>query len=470
MDYQAFLESKKLVAPSVGIEVETFELNQKLFPFQRAIVQVALAKGRYALFEECGLGKTFQQIEWARIVAERTGGKVLILAPLAVAAQTVLEGQKLGVAITYCRSQEEVSQASTSIIISNYEMLKALDPSMFVGVVLDESSILKNFMGATKRLILEAFRTTPYRLACTATPAPNDHLELGNHAEFLGVMPANEMLMRWFINDTMQAGNYRLKKWSEHDYWRWVTTWAVCISKPSDLGFSDDTFELPPLEFHQHGVAVDHTRAWEGGKLFLEGNLNATNIWKDKSATLEARCAKALEIINSNPEVPWIVWCDLNEESSFIASHLPQGNFVEVRGSDKLLTKETRLLGFARNEVPILVTKAEIAGLGMNFQHCADMVYVGSNFSYEKLHQSLRRCYRFRQTKTVNAHIIVSETDNNLIAAINRKQRAFVEMQRSMTAAMRQHGLFGGDQRKALIDYDPQVEATIPDWLRSKAS
>lgn len=470
MDYQTFLESKKLVAPSVGIEVDKWEINQKLFTFQQAVVKVALSKGRYALFEECGLGKSFQQIEWARIVAERTGGKVLILAPLAVASQTILEGLKLGVDITYCRSSQEVNEASTSIVISNYEMLKALDPSVFIGVVLDESSILKSFMGATKRLILEAFRATPYRLACTATPAPNDHLELGNHAEFLGVMPANEMLMRWFINDTMQAGNYRLKKWSEGDYWRWVTTWAVCISKPSDLGYSDDMFELPPLHFHQHGVAVDHTRAWADGKLFLEGNLNATNIWKDKSATLEIRCAKALEIVQSNPDKPWIVWCDLNEESGYIAHRLPKGSYFEVKGSDRMQDKEARLLGFAKNEVPVLVTKAEIAGLGMNFQHCADMVYVGSNFSYEKLHQSLRRCYRFRQTRPVNAHIIVSETDNNLIAAINRKQKAFAEMQRSMTAAMRQHGLFGGGQRKALIDYNPQVEATLPDWLYSKAS
>lgn len=481
--YGAFLRSKLAETESVGIEIAQSAIHPTLFDFQKDVVQVALSKGRYAAFEECGLGKTFQEIEFARLSQQDHKKRVLILAPLAVAFQTVEEARKLDVEIVYVRSQEEAEKASTPIVISNYEMVKEFEPTKFGTVVLDESGILKAFTGTTKQLLTGMFSNTPYRLAATATPAPNDHLELGNHAEFLGVMPSNLMIARWFINDAMKAGAYRLKRHAEKDFWRWVTSWAVCISKPSDLGYSDEGFELPPLNWHQSLVEIDHTASWArqieekkaGNKrnlgksnfgqleLFAPGVSSATSLWRDKALTLEDRCKRVADIVATDPANPWIVWVDLNSEADYLRKLLPDA--IEVRGSDPIKEKERKLMAFTRGEERVIITKAEIAGFGLNWQHCNQMVLAGANFSYEKLHQQVRRCYRFRQTRPVHVHLVASETDNNVLAAIQRKQDAFQEMQRAMNEAMREHGLFNrGNGQTALLDYNPQVPMEIPGW------
>lgn len=343
--------------------------------------------------------------------------------------------------IAYCRSQDEASAASEQAIITNYDMLKAFDGAAWAGVVLDESSILKNFTGATKRRILEMFESTPFRLAATATPAPNDHLELGNHAEFLGLMPSNEMIMRWFINDTMAAGNYRLKKHAERDFWQWVTSWSVCISKPSDLGpqYSDGGFLLPALHIHEHELQSTVDQAYARGQLVATGNLSATQVWREKAATLDDRCATAAAIIGDTTE-PVIVWCDTNAEADLLKRLLPQA--VEVRGSDTLKTKEERLAAFSDGRAQIIITKPEIAGFGLNWQHCGIQVFVGVTYSFEKFYQSLRRSLRYGRTEPVQAHVIYAETEGNIVATLHNKQEAHTIMQEAMSAAMRDHGLF----------------------------
>lgn len=441
MKYSDFLANKLVAVRPTGIDISEGDIHPMLFDWQRAVVAWALKLGKAALFEECGLGKTLQQIEWARIVAEHTGGKVLILAPLAVAHQTVREGEKINVEVTYCRSQEEAEQAEARIVITNYDMLKAFNPDRFAGVVLDESSILKSFTGSTKRAILNAFAETPFRLACTATPAPNDYLELGNHAEFLGVMRSNEMIMRWFINDTMAAGSYRLKKHAMKDFWRWVTSWAVCISKPSDLGdeYSDEGFVLPPLRLIEYRIEVDHTRAFENGRLFLDANLSATDMWREKAATAFDRACKAAEIVAGRELEPWIVWCDTNDEADHLYCMIKEA--VEVRGSHSVKVKEERLTAFSDGDARVIITKCEIAGFGLNWQHCPNMVYVGVSYSFEKFYQSLRRSWRFGQDKPVNAHIIYAESEGSIVQALEKKQEAHQEMQEQMREAMKEHGL-----------------------------
>ena len=440
-DYRQFLLSKGATVPECGIAAVEDDVHPTLFLWQRQIVVWALRLGKAALFEECGLGKTFQQLEWARLVARHSGGKVLILAPLAVAHQTVAEGAKLGTPVRYCRSQEEADAAGERIIVTNYDMLKAFESEAFTGVVLDESSILKAFTGATKRLIMERFAHTPYKLACTATPAPNDHLELGNHAQFLDVMAStNEMISRWFINDSMQAGNYRLKKHAESDFWRWVASWAVCISRPSDLGHADDGFLIPPLQVHSHVVSVDHTRAFAGGRLFVDGNLSATAMWAEKRATAPDRCRAAAELVSGLPGF-WIVWCDTNQEADLLQELLPEA--IEVRGADSLAAKESKLRQFSEGQARVIITKPDIAGFGLNWQHCHQQVFVGVTYSFEKTYQALRRSWRFGQSREVQAHLIYAESEGDIMQTLERKQEAHSRMQHSMNEAMSQVGLGG---------------------------
>lgn len=299
-DYKSFLANKVKTVEYSGFEVAEESINPKLFKFQKDIVRWALKLGKAALFEECGLGKTAQQLEWAKHVAAHTSGKVLILAPLAVAYQTVEEGEKFGIPVKQVKDQSEVGDSN--IVITNYDRLHLMDSSQFKGVVLDESSILKSFMGKTKRAIFEAFKNTPYKLACTATPAPNDHLELGNHAAFLDVMPANEMISRWFINDTMEAGNYRLKEHAAKDFWRWLTSWAVCLSRPGDLGAGYDmpSFNLPELKLIEHRLSAPKAsidRAWEEGRLLPDDSPSSTGMHKVKKESLKDRVAKAVEVV-----------------------------------------------------------------------------------------------------------------------------------------------------------------------------
>jgi len=458
-EYEAFLRSKVAVAPTAGIEVDPAALHPSLFPFQRAVVAWALARGRAALFLECGLGKTIQQLVWADEVCRRTGGRVLILAPLAVGRQTADEAAHFGVAAVVARSQAE-ADAGPAITITNYEMLEHVDPARYVGVVLDESSCLKAYMGATKRRLVEAFAMTPYRLCCTATPAPNDHMELGNHAAFLGVMSSAEMLTRWFINDTMQAGNYRLKRHAERAYWDWVASWAVSGRRPSDLGFSDDGYNLPPLQMHQLTVETD-LMTDRGDHLFRLPDLNATGIHHEARLTAPARCATVAALVNASNEA-WAVWCNTNDEADRLTAAIPGA--VEVRGSESVGEKERKLAMFISGEARVLITKPTIAGWGLNFQRCSHTAFVGLTYSFEEVYQALRRFYRFGQTRSVEAYIVAAETEGQVVATFERKRLAHERMVDQMSHAA--HPLTR-TRDLSLTDYEPRTPMDRPAWLIS---
>ncbi len=458
-EYEEFLASKSKLPEPKGLDGH-FELSSKLFPFQRDIVQWALEKGRAAIFADCGLGKSFMQLEWARVIAERTGGRVLILAPLAVSSQTIREASKLGIRVDYVKEQSEVTGA---ISVTNYERIAKFDASQFQGVVLDESGILKSFMGATKRMLCEAFESTPYRLACTATPAPNDHIELGNHSAFLGILPAFEMLTRWFINDTSLFGNYRLKGHAETAFWDWVCSWARCVSKPSDLGYADDGYVLPELVLEKHVVDVD-VRQDAAGMLFRVPDMSATSVHKEKRITADARAVAIANLVKAEPHESWLLWCDTDYEADAVRAVLPEA--TDVRGSDKPEAKEKALLGFADGSVRVLLTKPKLAGLGLNFQHCARVGFVGASFSYEQFYQSVRRCWRFGQTRPVHVHVAMGQTELEMWNVLSRKKDLHSNMSAAMSAAMRRR------EEKATRRevYRPMRKIELPTWLKERAS
>lgn len=439
-DYTEFLERKRITAQSCGFTVAANDLNPALFPFQRDIVQWACQRGRAAMFCDCGMGKTIMQLEWARLVCQETGGNVLILAPLAVSAQTASEGAKFGIPVTICREQADVRPG---INVTNYERLHKFDAEGFDGVVLDESSILKAYTGKTKQELISRFSLTPYRLACTATPAPNDHLELGNHAEFLGVMRSNEMIMRWFINDTMEAGGYRLKGHAAKDYWKWVSSWAVSLSKPSDLGYDDGAFILPTLHLATHIVDVDFVDGQE--TLMRNAALSATNLHREMRLTCEDRAKTVANLVNDRGG-SWLIWCNTNYEADALREVLPQA--VEVRGSDSPEQKEAALMGFARGDFEILLSKPSICGFGMNFQRCHQMAFVGLSYSFEMLYQALRRSWRYGQEKPVEAHIVIAESEGDILRVIQKKQAEHEEMKRAMNEAMSETRLTERGSRK----------------------
>jgi len=455
MSYAEFLAQKAVKVPDVGL-TEIPALHEALFPFQRDAVAWALRRGRAALFEECGLGKTVQQLEWARHVP----GDVLILTPLAVAAQTAAEAARFGIDARVSRDGTRAAQ----ITIANYEQLPKFDPSAFAGVVLDESSILKNFMGSTKRAILDAFAATPFKLACTATPAPNDHLELGNHAEFLGVMSSHEMIARWFINDTSTFGTYRLKGHAVTDFWDWVASWARCISRPSDLGYADEGFDLPPLHVHQHQVQVDVVEGRADGMLFRLPELSATSVHGEKRRTVESRAAHVAALVAAEPAESWLIWCDTNYEADALAGSMPDA--VDVRGSATAEEKEAALLAFARGETRVLVTKPRIAGFGMNWQQCARVAFVGPTFSYEQYYQAVRRCWRFGQRRPVHVHVVMADTEAQVFAIMQAKAGDHEGMKVNMYAAMRRATTVRNDRPS----YEPTVAAPFPVFLSRRTA
>lgn len=464
-NYADFLSSKQASTSPAGFALDPGAIHSALYPFQQDIVRWSSRMGRAALLCECGMGKTLMQLEWGRQVADATHGRVLIVAPLAVAHQTVKEAAKLDLDVAYVRSQEEVARASTPLLITNYDMIKAFDPRAFAGVVLDESSILKAFSGATKKRLIAMFAETPYRLACTATPSPNDVVELGNHAEFLGVMDSHEMLARWFINDQGKAGHYRLKGHAAADYWRWVTNWAVCISKPSDLGpqYDDAGFVLPPLEISEHCVEVDYARAQEHGRLFIDDTVSATAIWKEKRETIAERVALAAELVQAEPAEPWIVWCDTNDEADALQKLLPEA--VEVRGSHSIAEKERRLSAFSDGDARIIITKADIAGFGLNWQHCGRQAFAGFTYSFEKIYQALRRSLRYGRSGPVQAHLIYAESEGNILSTLRAKQEAHNAMQQQMNAAMAAHGLFRDSANAGAATSLGTLPMALPSWL-----
>lgn len=463
MEYERFIESKKIVAPEAGFEPPP--LPGFLFPFQREMVSTAIRRGRAALFAECGLGKTPSQLAWSQAVVEHTGKPVLILAPLAVAKQTIREGDKFGIRVRYAVDSSELKAGE--VVVSNYERLQAFDPSLFGGVVLDESSILKAYSGITKRRILEAFAQTPYRLACSATPAPNDHLELGNHSEFLSALSSHQMIARWFINDTSTFGTYRLKGHAVNPFWDWVSSWASMCALPSDIdpSFSDDGYVLPKLEFHSHVLPVDLMTDAEPGTLFRMPSLSATSVHKERRLTAEARAQRVAELVMGERNEPWIVWSETDYEAD--ALHAALGDEAhEVRGSESLSRKEETLDRFTSGEIRVLITKPKIAGLGLNWQHCARQAFVAATFSFEMFYQAVRRSYRFGQARPVHVHMVMAETERGVLDVLNEKRRAFEEMRAAMmeSARRRQH------KRASTGVYSPKRAMCLPNWIKSEVA
>lgn len=423
--YYRFLDHKKQEIKDSGFSVEEEGLNPILFPFQKYCVSKAIKKGRYALFEDCGLGKTVQQLEWAKHIAGRTNKPVLIIAPLAVVGQTINEGEKFGYEV-----QELIERPiQKGIYITNYDNIKNVVAKDYSGVVLDESSILKNFDGETKKLIIDLFSDTPYKLACTATPSPNDVMELCNHAEFLNVMSRSEMLAMYFIHDGGNTSSWRLKGHCEQMFWDFVSEWAVMLCKPSDIGFSDDGYVLPAMNLIETHI---ETEKRDNGKLFNDTSVNATDYNKELRSTINERLNKVAEIVNASNE-NWIIWIKQDEEGNILRSLIPDA--VEVRGSENPQSKREKLIGFAKNKYRVLITKLKIAQFGLNYQNCHNQIYASLDFSFESTYQGIRRSWRFGQEHEVNIYLICTDTMANVRETIVKKQEQFENMQKSMTAA-----------------------------------
>lgn len=464
MTYQDFIASKSIVAPPVGID-RPIKLSPLLKPFQSDIVMWGLKRGRAAFFQGTGTGKTFEQLSWADAVCDETDGRSLILAPLGVAHQTVEEAAKFGIGdIAYA---EDMESARTRIVTSNYERLDKFNMDDFSSVVLDESSIIKSHDSKTRVRLLDACADIPYKLACTATPAPNDWVEIGNHAEFLGVMSQKEMLAMFFVHDgSVRAGTgaeWRLKRHAADAFWQWVASWAVMIRSPDDLGYDEPGYVLPPLRKHQITVPVEYKPT--NGFLFpMEAKTLSERIGARRES-IEPRIAAAMKIIDASPRRPHLIWCGLNDEQDAMEDALGAG-FVSIRGSDKPDDKITKMRRWMAGEVPHMITKMSIFGFGMNFQHCDAEIFVGLNDSFEQLFQAIRRCWRFGQTKPVDAYLIASELEGAVVANLDRKEDAFNEMIDAMVGHMRgisERAVRGGRQQQSTYFANQAME--LPSWM-----
>ena len=430
-EYQEFLEMKKQQRIESGFKVNDDDLNPALFPFQKYCVKRALAVGKFALFEDCGLGKTIQQLEWAQKVCDRIDRPVLILAPLAVISQTIKEGEKFGYVVKEIGDMDYQQDMETGIYITNYDNMEHIEAYQFGGVVLDESSILKNFQGKTRTALIDEFRNTPYKLACTATPSPNDTTEICNHSEFLDVMSRTEMLAMYFVHDGGSTSDWRLKGHAKQMFWDFVSTWAVMLNKPSDIGFDDDGYDLPPLNVVQEIV---ETPKRDNGMLFNTPAVSATEYHKELRETYQIRLDRVAEMVKAKPDENFIIWIGHDDEGKYLRSLLPDA--IEVKGSDSKQFKKDMLLGFGRGEFRVLITKLKIAQFGLNYQNCHNQIYASLDFSFEATYQGIRRSYRFGQTEQVNIYLITTDTMQNVKDAFDKKQAAFREMQAAMTMAM----------------------------------
>lgn len=435
--YLEFLESKQKSIVLSGFDIIESELNKSMFDFQKFIVKRALKAGKYAIFADCGLGKTLMQLEWAKQVSLKTNKPVLILAPLAVAGQTIKEGSKFGIDVQKLKSDV----FGTGVYIINYEQIENIDCTVFSGIVLDESSILKNFTGVYKNLIIKLFSSTPYKLACTATPAPNDLNEIGNHSEFLDIMDANDMRMRWFVRDE-GMNNYRIKGHAEGDFYGWIATWASVLRMPSDIGFSSTNYELPALKYFEKMIKTDNKNT---GKLFNDESVNATEFNRELRLTAIPRLSEVIKIVNESKE-SFIIWVNQNTEEEYLLNLIPDAK--AVRGNEAPHIKEAKLLGFGNNEFRVLITKKKIAQFGLNYQNCHNQIFASLDFSFEGLYQSIRRSYRFGQKHEVNIYLITTDTMSNVLQSINFKQTQFNTMMQEITKQV------NGHDYKIKTDYD----------------
>jgi len=501
MDYLEMLEQKKRTFADSGFVCNTEWAH--LYPFQQYCVRIALKKGRFALFEDCGLGKTRQQLTWANEVVNYANKPVLILAPLAVVPQTIQEANRVGITVIEYGNWESTfrktsgkpaksnsilaakyfmewdtnvhdtkltppDEISNCIYITNYEQLENIDCSLFAGVVLDESSIIKNMEGVYRNFLVENFRTTQFKLCCTATPSPNDPMELGNHAEFLNAMNYNEMLSMYFVHDGGETSKWRLKGHSESVFWDFVSSWAIMLSKPSDIGFSDEGYNLPPLSYNEKIIITEKKN---NGSLFNDTAISATTHNAELRLTKIARLDEVAAIVNSSDE-SFIIWVKQNEEGEALRKLIP--NAIEVKGSDTPEWKRDKLLGFANNEFKVLITKTKIGGFGMNFQNCHNMIFASPDFSFEGLYQSIRREWRFGQKNTVNVWLITTDTMQNILTSIKRKQAQFEDMQRAMQQSMnssfkhkqkmeRENKTYKSDWADVRLGDSLQLVDTLPD-------
>lgn len=428
MTYQDFIASKKKKRIESGFT--PVDLPGKLFEFQKFAVTWALKLGRAALFEDCGLGKTFQQLAWAQQVVRHTNDNVLILAPLAVSGQTIQEGERFGIQVTRFTDNILLDLPFKGIYISNYEQIENIDTSKFSGIVLDESSILKNHEGSYRNLIMDLFHSTPYKLACTATPSPNDPMELGNHAEFLGVMSRTEMLAMYFVHDGGETSKWRLKGHCEQIFWDFVSSWALMFRHPGDIGFQVDGYDLPSLNFFERMIK---TAQRDNGMLFNNVAVTATNFNQELRLTKLERLSEVIDIVNASKQ-PFIVWIKHNSEGEYLLKNIPGS--VEVKGNDTNEYKEKYLLGFARGEFRVLITKTKIASMGLNYQHCSDQVFASPDFSFESIYQAIRRSFRFGQKNAVNIFLIVTDTMQNVLKSFDRKHKQHDSMIDAMTKSI----------------------------------
>lgn len=459
--YGEFLAAKKRVDPCTGLTGE-ISLPDAMFPHQADITRWALRRGRAALFAGTGLGKSFMELAWADKVVAHTGKPVLHLAPLAVTAQMVREAEKFGMDARQVVNQSEVVIGDN---VTNYQKLDHFDLSAFGGVILDESSILKSTDGHYRTQLIEACQTIPFRLAATATPAPNDFMELGNHAEFLGVMSYTDMLATFFTHDGGDTQKWRLKGHAENEFWKWMASWAVMLRKPSDLGYSDEGYDLPALTQIQHTVAAEKEN--EDGNLFPAFAATMSERISARRDTVAERVAKAASLTPTDR--PFVWWCNLNTESEMLTRMIPGA--VETKGSDSDDVKERKLLDFAEGRIRVLVTKPKVAGFGMNWQHCADTGFVGLNDSFEQIYQAVRRFWRFGQTQPVTVHMIAADVEGAVVSNLRRKE---ADADR-MAAAMVMHMADMSSQAvRGMVrdtpDYNPQVPMTVPAWLTGEAA
>lgn len=453
MEYSEFLKTKEFKHIEAGFVADNSKMPELIKPFQRDLVSWACRRGRAAIFADTGLGKTLMQLSWANQVTNYTKKPVLVLAPLCVAQQAVREGKKFGIESKYIRNNECNLK---NIIVTNYEMLKNFNPDDFGGIVLDESSILKGMQGRLRQFITDFASSIPYRLSCTATPSPNDFMELGTQSEFLGVMSQVEMLATFFIHDGADTSKWRLKGHGRKRFWEWLATWAAVIRNPSDLGYEDSGYTLPKLNMFEHIVETD-----PDGDLFVQIAQGLQERNQARRESVELRSKKAAEIMNN-----WdcgIAWCNLNDESELIAQ-LSGG--VEISGSQKPEVKEKNILDFTDSEIKKIVTKPKIAGFGLNWQHCNKMVFVGLSDSFESFYQAVRRCYRFGQTKQVEVHIVISDREGAVLDNIKRKQEQHEQMSKEMVKIMRD--LTIAEVRGITVEkaeYNPKKNIQLPKFL-----
>ena len=454
--YHDFLKTKAITATPSGFDVESADMNRNMFDFQKDLCRWALRKGKSAILIGCGCGKTIIQLEWAHQVHAYTNEPVLILAPLSVVNQTAKEARKFGIETVHvCRSQNDVKDG---LNITNYEMIEHFDVSVFSGIVLDESSILKSFTSKTTGQLTELFAKTPYKLLCSATIAPNDFTEIGTTCEFLGIMSRTEMLATYFVHDGGKTADWRLKKAGRSKFWEWMATWAVCFNNPNELGYEIDGYDLPKLH-----INTIFTKSKVGDyELFVKAAETLQERREARKESMEDRTDRASALANGSNET-WLCWVDYNDESAMLSKKCIDS--VEVKGSDEPEYKAQASIDFADKKIHCLVSKPSIFGFGSNFQSCHNMIFCGLSDSYERFYQAVRRCWRFGQTEEVNVYIILSEKEVNILNNIERKQAQMDEMQKEMTALMREVTLSEIKHTTRIVDtYNPRKEMKIPKW------